>query len=138
MAVLIRKIGGIREALGRKRKQYERFPDVRIVFSAPQARKIHESVEMKWRGRLRPVKLGGVYWGPSGEAKFLEKAARQADKNGQFRRIVQRTLKGGGTLRKAAINASLYVLYEARVRVPVITGKLRDSGVVRTGSQVYR
>lgn len=138
MSVLVQKVGNIKESLGRKKKQYERFPDIRIEFSAVQARAIHENVRMKWRGRPRPIKLGGVYWGPSGEAKFLDKAQRLAVANGQLRRIILGTLKGGGSLRQGSIQAALYVLREAKLRVPVITGKLRDSGVVRTGSQVYR
>lgn len=45
----------------------------RVGFSAAYAFYVHENMEMKWRGKPRRSGIG-VYWGPKGEAKFLEKA----------------------------------------------------------------
>lgn len=44
---------------------------VEVGFSAAHALWIHEDVEMKWKGKPRRDGIG-EYWGPSGQAKFLE------------------------------------------------------------------
>lgn len=62
-------IGKLR-ASGYVRKETEN--SVVIGYSAKYARAVHENLEMKWRGK--PRRDGkGVYWGPAGESKFLEK-----------------------------------------------------------------
>ncbi|MGE0366937.1 MAG: hypothetical protein AB7Q00_14515 [Phycisphaerales bacterium] len=48
---------------------------VEVGFGAAYAIYIHENLEMKLAGKKRPSGLG-VYWGPSGEPKFLENAVR--------------------------------------------------------------
>jgi hypothetical protein len=49
---------------------------VQIGYSASYAVFVHEKVKMKLRGKPRRGRKGrpplGVYWGPSGRAKFLE------------------------------------------------------------------
>lgn len=46
---------------------------VQVGFGAAYAAAVHENIEQKWKGEPRKSGLG-VYWGPSGEPKFLEKA----------------------------------------------------------------
>lgn len=46
---------------------------VEIGYQAAYAPFVHENMEMKLKGRPRPSGLG-VYWGPSGGPKFLERA----------------------------------------------------------------
>lgn len=58
---------------------------VDIGFTAPYALSIHENMEQKLKGRPRPSGIG-VYWGPSGQPKFLESAIR--DKTRDVVRIV--------------------------------------------------
>lgn len=46
---------------------------VRVGFGAAYALWVHENLEAKWKGK--PRRSGtGVYWGPKGEPKFLERA----------------------------------------------------------------
>lgn len=52
------------------------IPDaVEIGYTASYALSVHENMEQKLKGRPRPSGLG-VYWGPHGQPKFLESAAR--------------------------------------------------------------
>lgn len=48
-----------------------------VGYSAVYARRIHENLEQKWKGKPRKSGIG-VYWGPEGEPKFLERAFRQS------------------------------------------------------------
>lgn len=48
---------------------------VEIGYTAEYAVFVHENLEMKLRGEERQSGLG-VYWGPQGENKFLEKTLR--------------------------------------------------------------
>lgn len=47
---------------------------VEVGFSADYAVYVHENLQQKLKGKPRPSGLG-VYWGPQGEPKFLERAA---------------------------------------------------------------
>lgn len=128
-----------RAALGRKAKQYERFPAFEIGFSAPYAIYVHENLEQKWKGRPRrpsPPKKG-VYWGPAGGPKYLTRAIAKTKSDGSARRILLRELKAGNSLRHAALQVALHVLHEAQLNVPVDSGFLQDSGFVRSGGTFY-
>lgn len=50
-----------------------------IGYKAPYAMYVHELVEMKLAGKPRPSGIG-VYWGPHGQAKFLEGPIRKNSK----------------------------------------------------------
>jgi len=62
---------------GEARKTPEDENTVEVVYGAEYAAHVHENVEMKLQGQPRPSGLG-EYWGPSGEAKFLEKAVDES------------------------------------------------------------
>ena len=49
---------------------------VEIGYTAEYALYVHEDLEMSLKGEARPSGLG-VYWGPNGENKFLEKTLRE-------------------------------------------------------------
>lgn len=53
---------------------------VEIGYTASYAAYVHENLEMKLKGELRPSGLG-KYWGPKGENKFLEKTVRINEAN---------------------------------------------------------
>lgn len=61
-------------ASGYTRKESER--SVVVGYSAKYARAVHEKVDMKWKGKPRRDGIG-VYWGPNGQAKYLEQPFRQ-------------------------------------------------------------
>jgi hypothetical protein len=48
---------------------------VDVGYTAAHAVFLHENMEQKLKGKPRPSGLG-VYWGPNGQPKFLESAAR--------------------------------------------------------------
>ncbi len=60
-------------ASGYSRKHPMKRLTYEVSFIAAYAFYVHENIEMKWRGQPRKSGIG-VYWGPQGEAKFLEKA----------------------------------------------------------------
>lgn len=75
-----------------KRSAYTRkSPDnedaVETGYTAVQARKLHEDLEAKLAGKPRPSGLG-VYWGPNGGPKFLERAVTET--SDEFVQIVKR------------------------------------------------
>lgn len=51
--------------------------EVEVGFGAAYALYVHENMEQKLKGEPRPSGLG-VYWGPHGEPKFLEKALQES------------------------------------------------------------
>lgn len=53
---------------------------VEIGYTAGYAVYVHEDLEMKLQGEPRPSGLG-VYWGPNGENKFLEKTVTLNEKS---------------------------------------------------------
>jgi len=57
------------------RKALENALAVTVGYSAAYAVFVHENMEQKLKGTPRPSGLG-VYWGPHGQPKFLESAAR--------------------------------------------------------------
>lgn len=62
---------------GEARKSPEDENVVEVVYGAEYAAYVHENLEMKLKGQPRPSGLG-EYWGPQGEAKFLEKAMNES------------------------------------------------------------
>lgn len=65
-------------ASGYTRKAMQYPNAVEVGFTAKYAAAIHENVEMKWKGKPRRKPKGTFYWGPQGEAKFLESSLRRA------------------------------------------------------------
>lgn len=60
-------------ASGYVQKHPDKKTSVQIGFNSTHAFYVHENIEMKWKGKDRKSGIG-VYWGPNGEAKFLEKS----------------------------------------------------------------
>lgn len=58
------------------RKAQDGSQAVEVGYTASYAVFVHENMEQKLAGQERPSGLG-VYWGPKGEPKFLEKAVRE-------------------------------------------------------------
>jgi hypothetical protein len=100
-------------------------------FGANYALAVHEKVGMTLRGQKRPKPLPGVYWGPHGQAKFLEGPARSLANSGEFARIVQGAVKAGKSLMDGLLLCGLRLLRESQMVVPVVSGNLRASGFVR-------
>lgn len=61
------------------RKTPENANAVEIVYHQAYAAYVHENVDMKLKGTPRPSGLGD-YWGPAGEAKFLERPLMESRK----------------------------------------------------------
>lgn len=142
------------ETLRRKAAAKSKEGNVSVVvgYTASYALQVHENVEMKWRGlpRSREVRLhksrkfvtfghsalarSGLFWGPSGQAKFLEGPARRfADRIGQ---IVRQGLQKEITLAQALLRGGLFLQRESQKVVPVDTGNLRASAFTRLESGV--
>lgn len=62
------------------RKSQDESLAVEVGYTAAYAVYVHENLEMKLAGQLRPSGLG-KYWGPKGENKFLEKTVRLNEAN---------------------------------------------------------
>ncbi len=86
---------------------------VHVGFSAPYAVYVHENLQARHA---------------NGEAKFLENAAKKV--GGKMRVAVQTALNQKKALASGLDKAGNILLDEARRRVPVLTGFLRDSGFV--------
>jgi hypothetical protein len=67
-------------ASGYVRKAQHNRHAVEVGYTAAYALPVHEAVGMKLRGKPRKSGIG-VYWGPSGSAKFLEKSLRERKKD---------------------------------------------------------
>lgn len=61
------------------RKSQDGSLSVEIGYTASYAAAVHENLEMKLKGSPRAGGRG-VYWGPKGESKFLEKTIRENEK----------------------------------------------------------
>lgn len=99
-----------------------------VGYSAASAIYIHENIEMKRRGLPRPQGRG-VYWGPAGQAKFLEQPAREM--RGELGKMIAADRKRGLTLKQALLRAGLRLQAASQRLVPVDTGNLRASAFVR-------
>lgn len=67
-------------ASGFARKAQRNRNAVEVGYGAAYALAVHEAVGMKLKGKPRRSGLG-VYWGPRGEAKFLERSLRERSKD---------------------------------------------------------
>jgi len=61
------------------RKAQDGSMSVEVGYGADYAAAVHENLEMKLKGEPR-ASGRGVYWGPKGENKFLEKTVRENEK----------------------------------------------------------
>lgn len=103
---------------------------VLVGFTGPIALWVHENIEMKWRGKPRRSGIG-VYWGPKGEAKFLENPARQLSNDGTLVSIVKQLVSKGKTLMEGLLVAGLRLQRESQMRVPVEYSDLKRSAFTR-------
>lgn len=126
---------------------------VAVGYTAAYALWVHENVEMKWRGLPRDQsirvnsgenvrnsdtivytgfeanKKRGLFWGPNGQAKFLEEPARtMGDVLGK---LVASALMAKKTMAQALLVAGLRLQRESQKLVPVDTGNLRASAFTR-------
>lgn len=141
----IEGINGVLTALRGKAKGME---DAAVVvgYTASYAMAVHENIEMKWRGLPRSGEVryaapgqvttghestgrAGLYWGPAGQAKFLEGPAREM--GDELGRITSEAVKRGKTFAQGLVLAGLRLQRESQKRVPVDTGNLRGSAFTR-------
>jgi len=120
---------------------------VLVGYTANYALYVHENIEMKWRGFPRNMsirkgedgvaytgynqigKWRGLFWGPAGQAKFLEQPARTM--TGVLSDIVAVALKAKKTMAQALLLAGLRLQRESQKLVPIDTGNLRASAFTR-------
>jgi len=100
-----------------------------VGYTANYALYVHENIQMKLQGQPRPAGQPGVYWGPKGQAKFLEQPARTM--RDELARIIREAKKKGSTLAQAFLLAGLRLQRESQQLVPVVTGNLRASAFTR-------
>ncbi len=119
----------VKEALEMRGKQYSSKKQVSVIvgYEAAYAVHVHENVEMKLAGQPRPSGIG-EYWGPHGQAKFLETPARR--NVATYNAIVKDVLAKGGTLKQALAAAGSQLLRDSQKLVPVEYGNLKASGFV--------
>lgn len=91
-----------------------------VGFAAPYAVYVHENL-----GISHPIHNARDC---GGEAKFLQNAV-VATKAEVIRVIAQAQRRGQG-MQKGVLDAANVILGEAKIRVPVLTGRLRDSGYI--------
>lgn len=119
-------LAGMQRFLRRLVGMGQKMERVRVVvgFRAPYAIWVHENVEMKWRGLPRKSGIG-VYWGPTGQAKYLESAAREMSE--ELGHMIAELVRAGMTVREAVLRAGMRLQQTAQTRVPVEYGNLRAS-----------
>lgn len=108
---------------------------VAVGYSTAYALHVHENIEMKWRGLPRRAPAKGVYWGPKGQAKFLEQPFRELNRTGVIGDIVRKALLKGATMGQALLLAGLRVQRESQKLVPIDTATLKNSAftVIESG-----
>jgi hypothetical protein len=72
-----------------------------------------------------------------GEAKFLEKPARELSENGDLTLIIYNAWRQGKTMAEALVLAGLRLQREAQDRCPVKTGALKASAFTRLDGPTY-
>jgi hypothetical protein len=110
------KIENQERLLAKLRKIGVRFagrPQVVIGYEAPYALRVHEDLQA---------------YHPNGSAKYLERPARE--NASELAVIVVNGMRRGQSLQEAELSAGGYLLKLSQERVPVQTGRLRDSGFV--------
>lgn len=100
-----------------------------VGYTAAYALYVHENTQMKLKGQPRPKGKPGVYWGPSGQAKFLEQPARTLQP--ELAKIILTAKQRGLPLAQALLLAGLRLQRESQRLVPVVTGNLRASAFTR-------
>ena len=85
-----------------------------VIYTALYAMYVHENLEA---------------YHPNGQAKFLEEPLRQHAKT--LTKMTKDYLSKGKTLRQALKLVGEWLLAESKKLVPVDTGALRDSGIVK-------
>ena len=110
---------------------------VAVGYSTAYALYVHENIEMKWRGLPRRYPAKGVYWGPKGQAKFLEQPFRELNRSGVLGGIVRKALFRGATMSQALVLAGLRIQRDSQKLVPIDTGTLKNSAftVVESGAK---
>lgn len=111
-----------------KQKTADMDKSVVVGFTAAYALWVHENVEMKGAGKPRPSGIG-VYWGPAGQAKFLEQPARELAP--LLGKMVADGIKAGLSWVSAALRAGLRLQRESQLLVPVEYGNLKASAFTR-------
>jgi len=143
-------VGKLREMAAKASK--ESNVSAIVGYTASYAVYVHENVEMKWKGlprsgevRMlsgaggeRTVTTGhakgkgkGFYWGPHGQAKFLEQPMRELSNSGEFSRIIFKALSQKKTMAQALLLAGLKLQRDSQKLVPVEFGNLRASAFTR-------
>ncbi len=84
---------------------------------------------MKLKGQPRKPPKKGEYWGPKGQAKFLEQPAREGSR--QIAGMVRKALQMKMTMAQALLIAGLWLQRKAQLLVPVDTGNLKNSAFTR-------
>jgi predicted cobalt transporter CbtA len=102
---------------------------VLVGYTASYALFVHENVEMKLYGQKRRKPSKGFYWGPAGQAKFLEQPARMLQP--ELSKIVATALQKGSTMAQALVLAGLRLQRESQKLVPIDTGNLKNSAFTR-------
>lgn len=143
-------INSLKEHFKKKYGVGDKPPSVIVGYTAAYALALHENVGMRWRGlpRDRSVRVSGLnhsgriartgynpnekkglFWGPDGQAKFLEQPARELSQ--EIANIVLKALGNGATLIEALYLAGLYLQRKSQELVPIDTGNLRASAFTR-------
>lgn len=127
------KIEGLNKLVAQMRTraaQVTKSGDVSILvgYTAAYAIYVHEDLEMKWRGFPRKSGLG-EYWGPHGQAKFLEQPFREL--SAELAMMVREGLRKGQTMAQALLVAGLRLQRASQQLVPVEYGNLRASAFTR-------
>lgn len=120
---------------------------VSVGYTAKYALYIHENTLMRWRGlpRDRSIRLNsdgtvttgyagnkqpGLFWGPTGQAKFLEGPFRELEQE-LIDMVVKGVVEQKLTMAQSLVRAGLYLQRVSMQRVPVLTGNLRASAFTR-------
>ena len=113
----------------KKAKQMDQG-SVIVGYTANYAVYVHESIEMKLKGKPRPNKKG-KFWDPQNraQAKFLEQPAR--DRLPELNRVITGTVKKTGDVNKGLLVGGLRLQRESQRLVPVNTGNLKNSAFTR-------
>ncbi len=152
------EVQGLTELVGKLRRRAvaartDSEGSVAVGYTAAYARAVHENTQMKWRGLPRDhsvrasgenasdriaytgysaVKAPGLFWGPNGQAKFLEQPFRTMRPVLSF--IVATAIRNGKSLMQGLLLAGLRLQRESQLLVPVVTGNLRNSAFTRLES----
>jgi len=102
----VRQLNGLRG-------KYAKQPKVTVGYATDYAVYVHENLEA---------------YHPVGEAKFLEKPARQYRR--QMGQQVRKAIRAGSTVQEAMVKAAEFLKEKSQALCPVDTGMLKDSAFV--------